>query len=49
LAWAAQLNKPLGVTTRTCVRIREAFGHLRLTRGGWVQAPHRVAGKARGW
>jgi hypothetical protein len=49
LALAAQLSKQFGVTTRTCVRILEMLGGLRITPGGLVQALHRVAKKSQGW
>lgn len=49
LALAAQLSKQFGVTTRTCVRILQALGGLRITPGGLVQALHRVADKTQGW
>jgi hypothetical protein len=49
LALAAQLNKEFGLTTRTCVRILQSLGGLRLTPGGLVQALHRVAGKVQSW
>jgi len=48
LGLAAQLNKQLGLTTRTTCRVLEAVGGLRITPGGLAQAMHRVADKAKG-